>query len=173
MGSPKLTISIFGTQGTWRDVFIRKYESLGLQYYVSMNALWWDNNTHNEEMAHVINDDIVIYTIARDSTAHIELTLLPTVLEHAMYTKKHKYFIFCIADTCDVVAEDGVEEMAKTISIDRRQKAIDQVLPIANTHDNVFLLNNIQTAYTLSVELYCNLRDLRALTHNPLYTYKK
>ena len=66
----KITIGLFGTCGIsqWRTPFIKKYSSLGIQYFNPVKSDWKVEDA-TIEAEHLANDEILLFPVTNETYA--------------------------------------------------------------------------------------------------------
>lgn len=144
------TIGLFGTCGRskWRDHFIQRYETLGINYF-NPHVPNWDPSLAEIEADHLINDEIILFPITSETYATGSLAETGFSVLSTVKSSNDRYVIIMIDQHLD---EDLTDENLTKESL-RGRALVKAHLEKLNLK-NVFFVNTLSEMYLTSIDLY-------------------
>jgi hypothetical protein len=155
-------IGLFGTCGnsTWRQRFIERYTTLGMNYF-NPQVDDWKPELADIEAEHLKRDDIILFPVTSETYGTGSLAETGFSILQAIQSNANRWVVVMIDPDLDDALK--ADEVAYKESLRARRLVTAHLA--ANPHPNVFVVKSLDEMLELSVSLYdvsTSLRNLRA-----------
>jgi hypothetical protein len=145
-----ITVGLFGTCGgtTWRNIFMEKYENLGITYY-NPQVDDWKPELADIEAEHLASDEIILFPITGETYGSGSLTETGFSVLNAINMNKHRFFVILV----DNILDDSLsDEIARKESL--RSRALVKAHLKKLSMSNVYVVQTLEEMYEVSIKLY-------------------
>lgn len=145
-------IGLFGTCGgsKWRDAFIKKYESHGINYFNPVKPDWNPADAVIEA-EHLVNDDIVLFPITHETYGTGSLAETGYSIMNAIRANDQRFVIIYISSVLDQQLFVDNPTAAKD-SCTARAIVTAHLTKVNNP--NVFMVNSLEQMLEVSMKLH-------------------
>jgi hypothetical protein len=153
-------IGLFGTCGAsrWRDRFVQFYRDAGIRYFNPQVDDWTPAHA-DVEAAHLKRDEIILFPVTDETYGNGSLAETGFSILQAIASNASRWVIVMIAPEPGPHLKDQLEAWKDNVRARRLVKAH----LAANPMPNVFVVDDLEAMFALSVELYGIARSLRAI----------
>lgn len=137
----EITVGLFGTCDNimWRDEFIIKFTGLGINYFNPMTDNWHDGMIA-EENKHLLNDDIILFPVLKESLGIGSLGEIGFSVLNAIRSNPKRIVIVYIDMGCEPLKPyDG-----KSIQQSINARALIRSKLVANQAENIIVVDSLK-----------------------------
>jgi len=162
--SENTTVGLFGTCGktTFRkDLFIPKFEKIGIEYFnPQLGPGEWNPTCAEIEAEHLASDEIILFPITKDTYGLGSLSEVGFSFLQAMKLNSDRDFIIMIDKELDEsLFINNTENPKNVTSFELAQESL-KMRALVTQHikkmnmNNVYVVDNLEEMLELTVELY-------------------
>lgn len=145
-----ITIGLFGTCGNsrWRELFMRRYEELGISYF-NPQVENWDSSCAEEEARHLAEDQIILFPVTDETYGLGSLSEVGFSILQAIKLDDRREFVVMIASDLAPHLNDplaGKESFRSRALVKQHLKKLRL--------SNLYLVDTLEELLEVSLQVY-------------------
>jgi len=147
-----ICIGLFGTCGgsSWRNVFMKKYQELGIEFY-NPQVEDWKPELAEIEAGHLVNDEIILFPVTDETYGMGSLAETGFSINQVINTNVNRSVVLMVAKDVKEELKVANPALAKEST---RSRALVRAHLSKITRNNVYIVDSLEEMLEVSLQLH-------------------